>query len=81
MKLIVAGLFSFGLLIGAPGYADHHADDENWTPTQQECEALAQAQADSMETGEELTDEQRRRLEICERGIEIEMNDDGDNDH
>ena len=81
MKIITTGLLSAGLLFGAAAVADHHGGDHDGMPTQEECEALMQARDDAMETGEEMSDEDRHRLEICERGIEIEMNDDGDHDH
>ena len=85
MKIITTGLLSAGLLFGTAAVADHHGGNHNGDhdgmPTQEECEALRQARDNAMESGENMSDEDRRRLEICERGIEIEMNGDDEHDH
>ncbi|MEE2565060.1 hypothetical protein [Hyphobacterium marinum] len=72
MKTLTLSLFSAALLLGSAAMADHHGDSGHGAPTADECEALQNARNDAMESGEPMSDEDRRRLEMCERGIEME---------
>lgn len=74
LRSVTFSLFATCLLAPA-SFADHHEEEEGWRPTREACEALRRAQADSMETGENLTEEERRRLRQCERGVEEEIDD------
>lgn len=80
MKITTLGLFSAAALLGTAAFADHSHGAGHHAPTADECEALEQARDEAMETDEPMSDEDRRRLEMCEHGTTSEMNGDGEED-